>query len=431
MGWRSKDKKAPVFRAPPGYRDSGRPILTSGEVVSSTYQIRELLHSDETGQVFEAWDMLLERNVALKVAWRDKDVPPLLQEARIPSAIGKSCAATVFGLGRHHGCEYLAAERIDGVTLAEYISSMYEAGQLLSVLDTMELLITMARGLSSVHAAGHAIVRMSTANILITPANRLVFAAFALNQGQLEAKPAILAPEVITGGRAPNIGTDAAVAVDLYAAGCVAVELLTARPPFSGNTLKALKFAHVHQRPPQLTDLRDDIPTELDDLIAELLAKDPANRPPSAGDFALELRAIAERKAASRCALRVLIFDADPQRVRMLWSVLRRAHSCAVVDAVADADEVANKLQNEPPDVLILNLDVPGTMNGLEMCMYFRGLDGGQDRVIVVLGTHIAEGDVEVLRQIGIEYVFQYSNHAHHKLTKLIRTLAKTPITRA
>jgi len=207
--WRKDKKSDKVFRAPPGYRDSGRPIFGQNEVVSSTYQIRELLHTDGTGQVYDAWDMLLERPVAIKAAWRDEDTPPLLDQARAPSAIAHPCVAGVYGLGHHHGVDYLVTERLDGRALSAYISHMYSAGASIHVVDAVDLLITLARGLEAVHDAGHAVVRLSTDNVIITESHRLVLSMFALNQGELDAAPCVFAPEVITSSRSPAAWTRA------------------------------------------------------------------------------------------------------------------------------------------------------------------------------------------------------------------------------
>ncbi|MEM9490528.1 MAG: hypothetical protein AAGC55_15380, partial [Myxococcota bacterium] len=274
MVWRKKDTRtgAPVFRAPPGFRDSGRPIFGQGEVVNSTYQIRQLLHGDDGGQVFEAWDMLLERTVALKSAWRDDDVPPLLPEARAPSAIGAPCVADVYGIGNHRGAEFLVAERIDGMALIQHVSQIYQDGELLRGLRVIELLSSIAQGLVAVHRAGYSVDRLSSANTIISESDRLVFAPFALGQGQLDSKPPVFAPEIVTLGSMPESGSPAAVAVDLYALGCIAVELCTAKPPFPGESVKALRFAHIHHRPPQLALIRDDLPIELSDLVEELMA---------------------------------------------------------------------------------------------------------------------------------------------------------------
>ncbi|MBE7453487.1 MAG: hypothetical protein HS111_32890 [Kofleriaceae bacterium] len=94
----------------------------------------------------------------------------------------------------------------------------------------------------------------------------------------------------------------AVAAIDLYGLGCLAIELALGQPPFLGETPKALVFAHVHQRPPALAELRTDLPVELADLAGELLGQDPAARPPDAAAVVAQLEIIRERAAAARSA---------------------------------------------------------------------------------------------------------------------------------
>jgi serine/threonine-protein kinase len=95
--------------------------------------------------------------------------------------------------------------------------------------------------------------------------------------GSTSGTPAFMAPEVILG--APN--TDHRV--DLYALGCVAYWLLTGRLVFEGGTVVEIMFHHAHTPPPRPTTRTElPIPPELDDLVMQLLEKDPARRPASA-----------------------------------------------------------------------------------------------------------------------------------------------------
>jgi serine/threonine protein kinase len=105
--------------------------------------------------------------------------------------------------------------------------------------------------------------------------------------GSTSGTPAFMAPEVILG--APN--TDHRV--DLYALGCVAYWLLTGRLVFEGGTVVEIMFHHAHTPPPRPSTRTElPIPPELDDLVMQLLEKDPARRPASAEEIRNRLNAV-------------------------------------------------------------------------------------------------------------------------------------------
>ena len=120
------------FQAPPGFRDSAIRALNQGEVVASTYTIREEIARTDTGIVFEARDMMIDRLVALKLAWRDPGMPPLILEARRCAAVRDPCAAAIYGMGNHHGIEYVVGERVAGRLLGEVLGLPLPATEMLA-----------------------------------------------------------------------------------------------------------------------------------------------------------------------------------------------------------------------------------------------------------------------------------------------------------
>src|SRR5262249_1932459 len=110
------------FLAPPGFRDSPTRALTRGEGVASAYAVRDEIARTETGAVYEANDMMLDRLVALKLAWRDPGTPSLIAEARRCSAVRDPCAVAIYGLGNHQGIEFVVGERVIGHLLADVLA---------------------------------------------------------------------------------------------------------------------------------------------------------------------------------------------------------------------------------------------------------------------------------------------------------------------
>src|SRR5262249_36878575 len=125
------------FQAPPGFRDSPMRALSRGEVVASTYAVREEIARTDTGAVYEASDMMLDRLVALKLAWRDPGMPSLVVEARRCAAVHDPCAVAIHGVGNHQGVEFVVGERVIGHLLADVLAIPPSPMDLLAKLRTL------------------------------------------------------------------------------------------------------------------------------------------------------------------------------------------------------------------------------------------------------------------------------------------------------
>jgi len=428
VSWRGKDRATPgrTFQAPPGFRDSDAPALGPGEVIASAYQVRQPVGRGDAAQVFEAWDMLIERPVAVAVGWRDPGTAPLLPEARRTAAVRDPIAVSVYALGNHRGAAYVVGERIAGRTVGAIAASYRASGAAMPGNDVLELLLRTARGLAAAHAVGVTAGEVSGETVLVGAGKRVVLGSLSLLQAPSFGTSGVMwAPELITKQRAmadPGV----APAVDMYGLGCLAVELATNQPPFLGDSVKATVFGHVHHRPAPLGESRADLPVELGDLVAELLAKHPAERP-SAAAAAAQLAAIAERAAATRKIVRVLVVDDDQDRVRGLWSILRRAHARATVDAARDGGEAVAKLRRDRPDLVVVDTRLAGTMNALELCMYVSGLEDAKGAVVAAIVDDVDSADTGVLMRMGASHVIARNADLPQRLGELVRQVAEAP----
>src|SRR5215468_7737488 len=125
------------FQAPPGFRDSPTRALNQGEVVASTYSVRGEVARTDTGIVYEARDMMLDRLVALKLAWRDPGMPSLILEARRCASVHDPCAVAIHGMGNHQGIEYVVAERVSGRLLGYTVAQPLPPSEHLAKLSQL------------------------------------------------------------------------------------------------------------------------------------------------------------------------------------------------------------------------------------------------------------------------------------------------------
>jgi len=379
----------------PGYRDSSTSAVARGDLVGTVYAIRDEVVRTETGTVFEARDMLLDRLVALKLGWRDPDAPSMILEARRCAAVRDPSAVAIYGMGRHDGLEYVVGERVTGTLLRDQLDAPLATDVYLARLRTIVAAVARA------HASGIAIGEISAATILDDGTGRLVLGRLSLSQvPAFGPRDQLLAPEVVRGEVEPTHPA-AAAAIDLYGLGCVAIELARGTPPFADEDREAELRGHAALSPPRLADLRTDLPSELSDLVEWLLAKQPAARPPSAHEVLAQLDAILARVGTQARTLRVLIVEHDTARARWLYSLARRAHPAASVEIASEGTDAAHKLHRDHPDLVFVNAQLRGVMNALELCMYTRGVEVESSAQLVVIGEVPARdramfaGDVE------------------------------------
>ena len=189
-------------------------------------------------------------------------------------------------------------ELVDGPSLAGALA----AGPL-DPARCLDIVAQTASGLHAAHLAGLVHRDIKPANLLLAPGGLVKITDFGIAQaadsapvtvtGQLLGTPGYLAPERV-------MGAPATAASDLYSLGIVAYECLAGAPPFTGPAL-AVALAH-RERP--LPPLPGQVPEDVAALVLELTAKDPADRPRSAGEVARRAGQMAARLvagAAARC----------------------------------------------------------------------------------------------------------------------------------
>jgi serine/threonine-protein kinase len=188
---------------------------------------------------------------------------------------------------------FLVMELIEGHTLREYLN---ERGRF-EIKDAINYLTPILSALAAAHALGIVHRDIKPENILISKEGRIKIADFGLARGELigstmTAESSVilgsvsyLSPEQVQRGIADSRS-------DVYAAGIVAYEMLTGEKPFSAESPIQIAYMHVNEEIPRLRSKRKEIPQALDDLIASATAKNPDERPRTAGEFLDKLQQI-------------------------------------------------------------------------------------------------------------------------------------------
>jgi eukaryotic-like serine/threonine-protein kinase len=254
------------------------------------------------GVVYLAHHDLLRRPTAVKLLHPDRighdNMQRFEREVRHMSQLTHPNTVAVFDYGRSfEGTFYYAMEYLAGIDLHNLV--MRHGKQ--PAERVRQIMIQVCGALQEAHDRGISHRDIKPANIILCERGAMPDVAKVVDFGLAKelAKESGASTQVVVGTPAfvsPEAVTDpnsVGPASDLYALGCVAYFLLTARKVFSGNTAVDICIQHVTKQPvppSQAANVR--VPQPLEDIIMTCLAKQPSGRPPSANDLGDRLRAI-------------------------------------------------------------------------------------------------------------------------------------------
>ncbi len=239
-------------------------------------------------EVFAGTDLVLKRRVAVKRLSRALVGDAVAQrrfqrEARALASTHDPNVVAVFDVGEDEDGPYLVMELVEGTSLR----TLLDREGRLEPTRSLAIAAAVAQGLAAVHAHGVVHRDVKPSNVFVTDDDEVKIGDFGIariaegaavtRSGEVLGSAPYIAPEQLTGG---TVGP----AADLYGLGCILFEMLAGRPPFEGDDPVALSYRHVHEKPARLDAVRQGIPPPVAGLVERLLAKDPDDRPKSAGD---------------------------------------------------------------------------------------------------------------------------------------------------
>ena len=263
--------------------------------LGAAYSLGRELGGGGMSRVFLAEEVRLGRTVVVKVLSPELaqglNVDRFEREIRLAASLQQANIVPLLVAGDIAGLPYFTMPYVEGESLRVRLSR-----GALPIAEVITILRDVTKALAYAHARGVVHRDIKPDNVLLSGGTAVVtdfgiakaISASRTNAGsgatltQLGTSlgtPAYMAPEQVAGD--PNVDHRA----DLYALGCMAFELLTGQQPFGDRSPQKMLAAHLTERAPAATMLRPDCPPLLTNLVSQLMAKDPGDRPQSAAQI--------------------------------------------------------------------------------------------------------------------------------------------------
>jgi eukaryotic-like serine/threonine-protein kinase len=355
--------------------------MTQPRLLGGRYELDGVVGRGGMAEVYRARDIRLDRIVAIKTLRADLARDQIFQarfrrEAQSAASLNHPAIVAVYDTGEDMATgvpvPYIVMEFVDGRTVRDLLQD----GHRLLPERSLEIIDGVLRALDYSHQAGIVHRDIKPGNVMVTRNGDVKVMDFGIARAMSDAQATMtqtaqvigtaqyLSPEQARGERVDSRS-------DLYSTGCLLYELLTGRPPFTGDSPVAIAYQHVRENPVPPSRVDPDVPPWADAIVLKAMAKSPADRYQTAADMRADLQ---------RAASGLPVAAAPPTRVDMYPNTQRMG-----------ADQMTGRTSAIPP---VADYEYAGAD-------YERGRGGGGGRRWIpwVIGLVLVLGVV-----IGVAY---------------------------
>lgn len=257
-------------------------MIDLGLKIDNRYRITSRIAHGGMADVYEAFDVVLKKTVALKIMREDmmndpKNIERFKNECIFGASLKSPNIVQVYSNGTVEGRPYMASEYVSGRTLRDKLNLV--SGHILSPREACEVMLQLTSGICYIHEHGilHNDLKPDNLFYLIDGSIKIADFGIATKIGEKSKEDAVsgtvhyCAPEIL-------MGHEAEVASDIYSMGIIFFEMLTGTVPFDAATTEDIALAHIKRRFPEPSKIITNIPKSLDKIIIKACRKRPEER---------------------------------------------------------------------------------------------------------------------------------------------------------
>lgn len=257
-------------------------MITRGQKINDRYQIIRSIGEGGMANVYLAHDMILDRDVAVKILRGDladdeKFVRRFQREAIAASSLSHPNIVEMYDVGEDNGKYYIVMEYVEGKTL----KSLIKKRGALTLPEVIDIMQQLTSAISCAHDSNIIHRDIKPQNVLIKEDGIVKITDFgiamALNSNELTQTNSVMGSVHYLPPEQAN-GKGATLKSDIYSLGIVMFELLTGKLPFRGENAVEIAIKQMKNQIPSVCSINENIPQSVENVILKACAKNPKNR---------------------------------------------------------------------------------------------------------------------------------------------------------
>lgn len=257
-------------------------MIIKGQKINDRYEIIRSIGEGGMANVYLAHDIILDRDVAVKILRGDlandeKFVRRFQREAISASSLNHPNIVEMYDVGEDDGKYFIVMEYIEGKTL----KSLIKRRGALTLPEVIDIMLQLTSGIAHAHESYIIHRDIKPQNVMILEDGTVKITDFgiamALNSNELTQTNSVMGSVHYLPPEQAN-GTGATIKSDIYSLGILMFELLTGKLPFKGENAVEIAIKQMRDSIPSVVEMNEDIPQSIENVILKACAKNPKNR---------------------------------------------------------------------------------------------------------------------------------------------------------